>query len=227
MPALKRHSALAAATLILVACAPAQQDAGAGAPAPAVEHTAPAGRYVLDRSHSTLIFRVNHIGYSMYVGAFEDFDATLDFDPEHPAAMRVEASVNLASVRLPAPPEGFRETLLGAAWLGADENPVATFRSTAVALTGPSTADVAGELWFRGHAHPATLQVRFNGGYDGFPPYDPQARIGFSVHGTLNRSDWAMTEGLPPVGSAMGVFDAVEILIETEFQGPPVAETGE
>ena len=32
----------------------------------AVEHTAPAGAYTLDKSHSSLIVRLGHLGYSQF-----------------------------------------------------------------------------------------------------------------------------------------------------------------
>jgi polyisoprenoid-binding protein YceI len=51
---------------------------------------------------------------------------------------------------------------------------------------------------------------------------DPNARIGFSAQGTLQRSDFGMTYGIPEPGTKMGVSDRVEIIIETEFSGPPL-----
>ena len=51
---------------------------------------------------------------------------------------------------------------------------------------------------------------------------DPQARIGFSAHGSLLRSDYGMTFGIPEPGSRMGVSDEVDVIIEAEFSGPPL-----
>ena len=62
--------------------------------------------------------------------------------------------------------------------------------------------------------------MTYNGGYGG-NPYDPAgSRIGFSAHGTLNRSDFGVSQGIPAPGSTMGVSDAVEIIIEAEFTRP-------
>ena len=44
--------------------------------------------------------------------------------------------------------------------------------------------------------------------------------VGFSARGTFNRSEFGMAYGIPPEGSNMGVGDAVEVIIETEFTGP-------
>jgi polyisoprenoid-binding protein YceI len=50
---------------------------------------------------------------------------------------------------------------------------------------------------------------------------DPAARIGFSAHGTLKRSDFGID--IPAPGSTMGVFDEVTIDIETAFTGPALS----
>jgi polyisoprenoid-binding protein YceI len=66
------------------------------------------------------------------------------------------------------------------------------------------------------------LEATFNGGYAGHP-MDPHARIGFSAHGTFKRSEFGIGYGVPAPGTTMGVSDAVEVTIETEFSGPPLA----
>jgi polyisoprenoid-binding protein YceI len=208
------------AALLLLACSPAVQ---APAPeAPAVVSDAPAGEYRLDRSHADLTFRVSHIGFSMYTGRLSDFDATLHFDPANPETMSLDASVNVNSLALPAPPEGFLAEMLGPQWFDAAQFPTMTFRSTAVELTGANTARVTGDLTLRGVTKPVVLDVTFNGGYAGHP-MDPNGRIGFSARGSLRRSAFGMGYGVPPEGSTMGVGDDVEIVIETEFTGPPLA----
>jgi polyisoprenoid-binding protein YceI len=53
---------------------------------------------------------------------------------------------------------------------------------------------------------------------------DPHARIGFSAHGTLKRSQFGMPFGIPAPGTTLGVSDAVEVIVEAEFSGPPLAK---
>ncbi|WP_454609592.1 YceI family protein [Labrenzia sp. MBR-25] len=186
----------------------------------------PAGSYKIDKYHSTLIFRANHLGFSFYSASFADFDATLELDPVDPAKASLSVDINAASLHLTAtPPDGFRDMLLGPDWLNVSDHPKITYRSTGIELTGATTAVVTGDLTFRGVTRPVELNVRFNGGYPGLAVYDPQARIGFSATGTLKRSDFSMSYGLPPEGSNLGVGDEVEFVIETEFSGPPLKET--
>jgi polyisoprenoid-binding protein YceI len=214
----------AAAALLALAVA-AVSEARPAAVAP-FETEAPAGTYTLDKAHATLVFRVDHIGFSSYTAQFDRFDATLRFDPANPALSSVNASVDVSSLDLPTPPAGFLDTLLGAAWFDAARFPQITFRSTGVEPAAPNQMRIHGELEFRGVKRPVTLDAVFNGGYAGHP-LDPQARIGFSARGTLRRSEFGMAEGLPPPGTKMGVSDAVEILIDAEFNGPKLETAAE
>lgn len=185
------------------------------------ETTAPAGEYRLDKSHASLVFHVSHLGYSNYTGRFDAFDAALLFDPEAPEKMHVTATVDARSLAAPTPPDGFLDELKSAAWIDAVGFPEIRYRSTAVRLTGPDTALVDGELTLRGVTAPVALDVKFNGGYPGFPPYDPNARIGFSAHGALQRSAFGLMTGIPTKDRPAGVGDEVSFEIEAEFNGPP------
>ncbi|NWG70475.1 MAG: polyisoprenoid-binding protein [Parvularculaceae bacterium] len=219
---------------LLAACArdrpeprPAQPESSLG-PAPTepvapIVTTAPPGRYTIDRSHANLVFRIDHLGFSDYVGSFPGLEAELQFDPSNPSAMSVNGAVDLTTLQIPNPPAGFAAELLSAPWLGAGDNPKATFRSTRVELLDQDSARVTGDLQFRGVVAPFTLEVDFRGGYPGMAPYDPHARIGFSARGVLKRSAHGMNIGLPPEGSTMGVGDDVRVEIDAEFTGPPLA----
>jgi polyisoprenoid-binding protein YceI len=198
----------------------------APAPAPApiapAATEAPSGDYKIDKAHTSLVFRVNHIGFSNYTAQFGGVDGTLKLDAKDPSKSSLEATVDTGSLTLVAPPAGFLDTLLNEKWLGAKAFPKIVFRSTKIELTGAKTARVTGDLTLRGATQPITLDATFNGGYAGHP-YDPNARIGFSLRGSLKRSSFGVSEGIPPPGSTMGVSDDVTIEIETELNGPPQA----
>ena len=218
------------ALLALAACSPQPAEKKADAPAATPTATAPkapkadipAGDYTLDKHHATLVFRVNHLGFSNYTAAFADFDAKLHFDQNNAAASTLEATIDPKSLTLPAPPEGFLTELTGPQWLNAATYPAITFKSTKVETTGPDTGKVTGDLTLHGVTKPVTLDVTYNGGYAGHP-MDPHARIGFSAKGTFKRSDFGIAFGVPAPGTTMGVGDEVQIAIEAEFSGPPLA----
>jgi polyisoprenoid-binding protein YceI len=184
----------------------------------------PAGAYTLDKAHASLIFRVNHIGFSNYTRRFKRFDAKLQFDPANMARSSVTVSVDATSLETDYPtPEklDFNAELQNEQWLDTAKFPQMTFRSSKVEVTAPSTLKISGDLTLRGVTRPMVLDATYNGGYEG-QPMDPHARIGFSAHGTLKRSDFGMTIGIPAPGTTMGVGDEVEVIIEAEFNGPPL-----
>lgn len=184
----------------------------------AVEHTAPAGAYTLDKAHASLIVRLDHIGYSHFTARFETWDATLNLDPASPENSNISVTIDPRSINSDNPPAGFVDIMRND-FLKAGEFREITFRSTRVERTGPNTANITGDLTLLGVTHPITLEARFNGGYEGMN-LDPHARVGFSAHGTFNRSAFGMAYGIPPEGTNLGVSDAVEIIIESEFSGP-------
>ena len=57
-----------------------------------------AGQYSLDSSHATLLFKIQHLGLSTYVGRFNTFDASLEFDPDNIAASRLTALIEIDSL---------------------------------------------------------------------------------------------------------------------------------
>lgn len=193
----------------------------AAAPAPAAPDVSklPAGAYKLDPSHASLVFKVNHLGFSNYTAQFRSFTVDMTLDPANPEAAKLTTLIDLKSLDIPTPPAGFVAELLSDAWLGASITPQMKYESTRITRTGPATADILGNLTLKGVTKPVTLHATFNGGYEGHP-MDPAARIGFSAHGTLKRSDFGIDIGIPAPGSTMGVFDEVTFEIETEFTGP-------
>lgn len=183
------------------------------------EAPVPAGDYTLDKAHASLIFKVNHLGFSNYTARFAAFDATLKFDPKTPAAAKVEASIDPNSLTLENPPKGFTEEIKGDGWLNAKTFPKMTYVSTSVEVTGDKTARITGDLTLHGVTKPVVLEATYNGGWAGLA-MDPHARIGFSAHGHFNRSDFGISYGIPAPGTTMGVSDRVDVIIEAEFKGP-------
>lgn len=214
-----RYSILVLA-LALVACgAPNQPATTEAAPAEtAVAHTAPSGAYTLDKSHGSLIVRMGHIGYSHFTARFETWDAQLNLDTATPENSTISVTIDPRSINSDNPPAGFVDVMRNE-FLKSAQFPQITFRSTRIERTGPNTANVIGDLTLLGATHPVTLEARFNGGYEGMQ-LDPHGRVGFSARGTFNRSDFGMSYGIPPEGTNMGVSDEVEVIVETEFNGP-------
>jgi polyisoprenoid-binding protein YceI len=179
----------------------------------------PAGAYTVDKAHTSLIFRVSHLGFSTYTGRFTRLDAQLQFDPAHIANSRVHVTIDPRSIEADNAPSGFLQSLAGKDWLDAERFPALEFRTNSVEVTGPDTFRVNGELTLHGVTRPLVLEARYNGGYASHP-FDPHARVGFSAQGRFKRSDFGVSYGIPAPGTRMGVGDEVAVTLESEFSGP-------
>ena len=205
---------LAASLLLVLATA---ATASSNAPAPV-----PAGEYQVDKTHTSLIFRVSHLGFSTFTARFTRVDAAVRFDPSRLSSSSVTATVDPASIESDNAPDGFLDMLRGDQWLDTAKFPNMTYRSTSIEVTGANNLRVTGDLRLHGVTKPVVLEARYNGGYAGHP-MDPHARIGFSARGKLKRSDFGVSFGVPAPGTTMGVGDEVEVILEMELSGPPLA----
>lgn len=213
--------------LTLAACQPSTKAEAPAEPAPAqpekpvVPKDIPAGTYTLDPDHTTVLFKVDHIGLSNFTAQFRKMDGALLLDPAAPEKASLNVEIETASLDTKTNPElGFDKTMTGKKWLDAKTYPKITFVSSSVVMTDDNTALVTGDLTLHGVTHRQTLNVKFNGGY-GPGAVDPNgSRIGFSATGSLKRSDFGISYGIPAEGSRLGVSDEVKIIIETEFTQP-------
>lgn len=166
------------------------------------------GAYALDKAHAAVLFKVSHFGFSSYVGRFNAFDATLDFDPQDPEAAALEVLVEIDSIDVGD--ADFSEKLAGSGWLNGESHPQARFASTSIEVTGPTTGTVAGDFTLNGVTNPLTLEVTFIGG--GLNRLTRKQTLGFAATGSFLRSDHGVDALIPAIG------DEVELEIHVEFQ---------
>jgi polyisoprenoid-binding protein YceI len=166
----------------------------------------PAGTYVLDKRHASLIAKVAHLdGFSRYTFRFTGLDGSFTVDPANWRATKVTFTVDPKSVDTGDP--SFNKQIAG--FLGASEYPVITFSSTG--LTGGETGEgqLAGDLSFHGVTRPVTLNVVFNGVGPGL--LGAGTRMGFSGSTRIKRSDFHEAHFSQWAG------DDVDLIFELEF----------
>ncbi len=194
---------LAAALSLVLLCAPV------ASAAPSVDPSRmPAGTYVLDPQHASLIARVSHGGFSSFTVRFTIIEARYSWDPESPGAARVEATVDPGSFDADL---GALDAKLAADFLHVSRFPTARFVSTAIVPDEGGKGTMTGDLTLHGITRPVTFDVTWNG-------YDSGLfgrRSGFSARTVIKRSDFGIDYLLrPPLGF---VGDSVELILELEF----------
>lgn len=173
----------------------------------------PAGHYVIDKTHASIVGKIKHMGFSQYQFRFTKLDASFDYDPKAPQNAQIKVTIDPASIDTSTGGDEFglkfNKELAGEGWLEADKFPTATFVSTKVEPGAGQTGKVFGDLTLHGVTKPVVLDVTFNGVGSGFVPGG--VKTGFSATATIKRSDFGVSKYVPLIG------DEVALSIEVEF----------
>ena len=165
----------------------------------------PAGRYALDKKHASVTAKVMHLGVSLYTMRFDTFDGSFTYDPAHPEAAQVQASVDATSLDVGA---GYSPQFADQ-FLDAGRFPVVTFVSNQIRPAAEGrTGAMTGDLTLHGVTRPVTFDVTFDGVGHGLLG---GTVTGFTASTKIKRSDFGSTALRNWVG------DDVTIIIEAEF----------
>lgn len=167
---------------------------------------AAAEKYVLDASHSQILFSYDHLGFSTTWGMFSGFDGEIMFDQEDPAASSVTVSMPVRSMFTGW--EGRFNHFMSDDFFGATEEDMVTFTSTAIEVTGDDTALITGDLTLNGITKSVVLDATLNQAAD--HPMENKPWAGFDASTTVLRSDFEVGAFAPFVS------DEVEIRISIE-----------
>lgn len=166
------------------------------------------GNYSLDTDHASLLFKVDHMGFSTFVGRFNQFDAQLNFNAAKPTQSSLQATVDMTSVDVNN--EKFEKALKGSFWLNTKKYPQAYFETTSAQQISEQVLRFKGNLTFLGVTKPIFVDVTINGAADNL--VSGKYTIGFSALATFKRSEFGLSTFIPTVG------DDIELEIHAEFQ---------
>ncbi|QJF51519.1 YceI family protein [Roseobacter ponti] len=167
---------------------------------------ADAEKYVLDASHSQVLFSYNHLGFSTTYGMFSGFEGEIMFDQEDPAASSVTVSMPVMSMFT-----GWEKReghFMSDDFFGAEEGDMVTFTSTGIEVTGEDTAKITGDLTMNDITKSVVLDAVLN--KTGDHPQAGKPWAGFDATTTLLRSDFEVGAFAPFVS------DEVEVMISLE-----------
>ena len=168
---------------------------------------APEG-YVLDASHSQILFSYNHLGYSTTWGMFSGFDGQINFDAENPAASTVTVAFPVTTM-LTGWQERFHHFMSPDFFKDA-ANQTVTFVSTGIEVTGDTTAKITGDLTLNGVTKPVVLDTVLN--QKGDHPMANKPWLGFDATTTLVRSDFDLGMFAPFVGDEVKLQISIEAM---------------
>ena len=164
--------------------------------------------YALDRSHASVTFSIDHIGFSLIQGRFNEFDAEIDYDPENIENSTVAFTIQAASIDTGW--EGRDNHIKSGDMLDVEEYPTITFVSTSVKKLTDTTAEVTGDVTMKGETNEETFMVELR--KVGPSPMDDTVTVsGFAVTGEIDRTDYGVDYFAPAVAAKMPLRVDMEI----------------
>jgi polyisoprenoid-binding protein YceI len=167
-----------------------------------------ADKYVLDSSHSQVLFSYNHLGFSTTYGMFSGFEGEIMFDQEEPANSTV--SVSMPTKSMFTGWEAREQHFMSDDFFGATDDDMITFTSTGVEVTGDDTALITGDLTMNDVTKSVVLDAKLNQASD--HPLENKPWAGFNATTTLLRSDYNVGNFAPFVSDEVQVTISLEAM---------------
>lgn len=169
-----------------------------------------AGKWDIDKAHSSVEFVVRHLMVGKSRGRFADYDADLVI-AERPEDSRVDVTIRAASIT--SGDDGRDGHLRSPDFLDVENHEALTFRTVSVTPESEDHWRVDGELTIVGVTRPVVLDVEFAGAV-----VDPwgNAKASFSATTEFDREDFGLTWNQPLAAGGVLVGKKVKVEIDIE-----------
>ena len=180
------------------------------------------GSYGFDKAHSSIGFRVRHMGLADVPGYFRDFSGSVVYDGKDATKSTVEFTAQMTSVDTGVKPRD--EHLRKADFFEVEKYPTMTFKSTKVEKKGKDFT-VTGDLTMKGVTKSVTIPFKvvdiIKDARSGAP------KMGIMAETTINRRDFGVSYGSNmPNGVAM-LSDNIVVVLNIEAGMPAAPKPAE
>jgi len=166
-----------------------------------------ADTYRIDPSHTSITFKIKHLGISNVHGRFNDVSGTMIFDPNSPAGSSIDIQVKTESIDTSHSKRD--DDLRSSNFFDAAKYPTIKFKSTSVKKVDSDNYEVTGNLTLHGVTRKLKLSVLKTG--EGKDPWGGY-RIGFETAYLIKRSDFGMKKMLGAAGDKVRMNVGVEAI---------------
>lgn len=142
--------------------------------------------YKIDPVHSSVIFRISHLGVTPFFGRFNKIEGTVVLDKENPARSSIDVTIDASSIDTNH--ERRDNDLKSPDFFNVKQFPAITFKSKKVEKFDEDTYKVTGDLTLRGK----TREITFNFDYGGEQTFMEKVRGGGFAEVELYRSHFGM-----------------------------------
>jgi len=166
----------------------------------------------LDPHHTSVTFSAKHLGVATVRGSFGQVTADLELDdPNDPTTGRGTVTIQAASITTGS--EQRDGHLKSADFLDVEHSTEIVFTLKSIERDGDNY-EVTGDLTIKGVTKEITLDYEHSGSV-----VDPfgNTKVGGTLTGTINRSDWGLTWNVPLGGGGFLVSEKVKLEIDGEL----------
>ena len=167
--------------------------------------------WVVDPAHTTVGFSARHMGLSTVRGRFTRFNGTVEGDLSDITSARARFEVEMDSIDTGQ--EQRDEHLRGGDFFDVQNHPKMIFVTKSIAAIGGDRYAVVGDLTIKGITREVELAYEHAGA--GTDPYGNR-RLGGSVTGTINRSEWGLKWNVALDTGGWLVSDKIKLEIDLQ-----------
>ena len=143
--------------------------------------------YKLDSDHTSIVFRVMHLGVGNVYGSFAGATGSLKYDENNPSNNSIEIQVGTANLYTAV--EKRDNHLRSPDFFNTKKFPTISFRSTSAKKIDSNSFELSGDLTLLDKTRPITMKVVQTG--QGKAPWG-NFRRGFETTFSIKRSDFGM-----------------------------------
>jgi len=169
-------------------------------------------KWVLDPSHSEILFKVKHLMITNVKGEFRNFTGEINAVENDFNAALINVNIDATSIFTN---DDNRDTHLKSAdFFDADNHKELSFESTSFKKIDEENNVLTGNLTIKGVTREVKLNVEF-GGINKDPWGNEKA--GFSLEGKISRKDWGLNWNAALETGGVLVSDEVKLSAEVQF----------
>ena len=177
--------------------------------APALAHAAD---WRIDPTHTTVSFKVRHLGVTWVQGEFQRVSGKVRYDRKNPGASAADIVIDADSINTR---NARRDNhLRNDDFLLVEKHPTITFKSKSVKNAGSDSLDLVGSLTIRGVTKEVVLKVA---DISGEVKMRGTVKMGASATTRINRKDFGVKYNRLLEAGGLVVGDEVRITIDVEL----------
>ncbi|VAX13782.1 Protein yceI precursor [hydrothermal vent metagenome] len=164
------------------------------------------GHYQIDPAHTSVLFSINHLGYSDLNGRFDDVKGEFDLNPKGKSKL----VIRIKTASIDTNHKKRNEHLRSPDFFNARQYPLITFTSTQINYNAKNEPiSISGNLSMHGKVRPLTLTIQAKRAAN-----DPWGnyRSGYAATASLKRSDFGMNYMQGGIGDEVKLRISMEAL---------------